>query len=292
MNRLAMAFILFLFQPVLAGAADYGVARSLTPVLNTPAFPAVFGGQDGRTLKTDRCGQVRELEFIALPGTSFRIVKELAVGKVKVLQVETKDYQARQGVLLYIDSRSLEPSVSEPPPRRREPPKTEEISDSLKKAVGAPYVWGGNALYGVPGLSGLYTGGDAVSSEESMPLLAGLDCSGLLYQATDGWTPRNTAQLLKFGRAVPIAGKTSTQLAELLRPLDLIVWNGHIIIVLERETTIESRLLCGKKGNGGVVTSPLLQRLKEVMHTKRPLDSWPAEGKQRGAFVVRRWYGY
>ncbi|MGD0584971.1 MAG: peptidoglycan endopeptidase, partial [Oryzomonas sp.] len=54
------------------GAASYGVARSATPVLNSPAFSDVFGGADGRSLKTDRCGQVRQLEFIALPGTVFR----------------------------------------------------------------------------------------------------------------------------------------------------------------------------------------------------------------------------
>jgi hypothetical protein len=120
-------------------------------------------------------------------------------------------------------------------------------------------------------------------------ILAGLDCSGLLYQATGGWTPRNTSGLLSFGRGIAVAGKTAVELARLLQPLDLIVWNGHVIIVLDRETAIESRLECGKEGNGGVVTTPLRQRLAEIMRTRRPMDVWPSEGKQPGVFVVRRW---
>ncbi|HEY4743896.1 MAG TPA: hypothetical protein VIH45_04505, partial [Desulfuromonadaceae bacterium] len=80
-----------------AGAAAYGVARTPAPVLNTPAFGAVFGGQDGRTLKTDRCGQVRELEFIALPGTVFRILAEVKGSPAAIYRVETDDYPAPAG---------------------------------------------------------------------------------------------------------------------------------------------------------------------------------------------------
>jgi cell wall-associated NlpC family hydrolase len=121
--------------------------------------------------------------------------------------------------------------------------------------------------------------------------LAGLDCSGLLYQATGGWTPRNTSQLLAYGTGVNVAGKSAAELAALLEPLDLVVWNGHVLIVLDRETIIESRLECGNKGNGGVVMTPLQRRLTEIMRTRRPVNSWPVAGKQKDVFVVRRWYG-
>jgi hypothetical protein len=76
----------------------------------------------------------------------------------------------------------------------------------------------------------------------------------------------------------------------MLEPLDLIVWNGHVLIVLDRQTVIESRLECGKNGNGGVMTTVLKQRLTEIMRTRRPVDSWPTAGKQRDVFVVRRWF--
>jgi hypothetical protein len=117
-----------------------------------------------------------------------------------------------------------------------------------------------------------------------------LDCSGLLYQATGGSTPRNTSQLVSYGRAVKISGRLAGEISGLLEPLDLIVWNGHVLIVLDRETIIESSLRCGKKGNGGVTTTPLEKRLAEVMRTRRPADSWPTTGKQRDVFVVRRWF--
>jgi hypothetical protein len=87
-----------------------------------------------------------------------------------------------------------------------------------------------------------------------------------------------------------VAGKGAGELARLLEPLDLIVWNGHVIIVLDRKTVIESRLECVGPGHGGVVTTPLLQRLEEIMRTRRPLDSWPKGSKQRDGFVVRRWF--
>ena len=118
-----------------------------------------------------------------------------------------------------------------------------------------------------------------------------MDCSGLLYQATGGWTPRNTSQLVSYGTGVVVEGKDAREIAESLKPLDLIVWGGHVIIVLDRNTAIESRLRCGRPANGGVVTTPLQQRLSEIMRTRRPVDAWPARGKQEGIFVVRRWFG-
>jgi cell wall-associated NlpC family hydrolase len=120
--------------------------------------------------------------------------------------------------------------------------------------------------------------------------LSGLDCSGLLYQATGGWTPRNTSQLVSYGRAVQIAGKRIDEIARLLQPLDLIVWNGHVLIVLDKNRLIESRLECGNQSNGGVKTTALRQRLVEIMRTRRPVDRWPIAGSQRDVFVVRRWF--
>jgi cell wall-associated NlpC family hydrolase len=139
-------------------------------------------------------------------------------------------------------------------------------------------------------LIGLFYGGNVSDASKRQLTLAGLDCSGLIYQATNGWTPRNTSQLVSYGRGVRIAGKTVKDIANLLEPLDLIVWNGHVIIVLDRKTVIESRLECGKQGNGGVMMTPVEQRLREVIRTRRPVDEWPAAGKQRDVFVIRRWF--
>ena len=89
---------------------------------------------------------------------------------------------------------------------------------------------------------------------------------------------------------MPVAGKTAEVIARLLEPLDLIVWNGHVIIVLDRDMVIESRLECGRPGNGGVRATPLKQRLAEIMRTRRAADVWPKGSTQRDLFVVRRWF--
>jgi hypothetical protein len=274
-----------------ADAASYCVARIPAPVLNTRSFKMVFGGTDGKSLKTDRCGQVRELEFIALPGTFFTIHEEFRDGQHTIFKVETAEYPNPPGVSLYLDSRFTELRQEKPQPlSRRLVPKT-DIQATLKAAIGSPYVWGGNAQNGVSELLDQYYDGNVSGPTGKRLTLAGLDCSGLLYQATGGWTPRNTSQLLSFGRAVHVAGKTLPEIAGNLEPLDLIVWKGHVIIVLDRGTVIESRLECEKPGRGGVVTTPLQQRLREILQTRRPMDQWSTAGKQRDVFVVRRWYG-
>lgn len=271
-------------------AAEYAVARTPAPVLNDPGFVAVFGGADGRKLKTDSCNQVRELEFIALPGSVFTVVNKLRYGFGEVFQVETAEYAATPGVRLYVDSRFLRLTDSLPPPRRLVLPSRDEIAAELRGAVGSPYVWGGNVKAGVPELVSWFFNVRSESERRKFSLV-GLDCSGLLYHATEGWTPRNTSQLLSFGRGVVISGKQAAEIAALLQPLDLIVWNGHVVIVLDRHSAIESRLECRKPGNGGVVITSLPQRIAEIMRTRQPADSWPGENKDRHKFVVRRWYG-
>jgi cell wall-associated NlpC family hydrolase len=160
----------------------------------------------------------------------------------------------------------------------------------MKAANGMPYVWGGNVRQGVFELLSFYYQGISHGKDKKRLALAGLDCSGLLYEATNGWTPRNTSALIRFGDGVPVAGISLLQITALLEPLDLIVWNGHVLIVLDKQTIIESRLECGKTGNGGVIISSLQQRLGSIMKTRQPTNEWPTGGKKKDQFVVRRWY--
>lgn len=284
-----MAALLIIALPVSGMAASFAVARSYAPVLNKPDFRAVFGGADKITLKTDNCGQVRELEFTALPGTVFRLLEVIRRNGDIIYRVETDEYTAPPGVKLFLDSRFLELKQQEPPPRQRRLPGVEEIAASMLKAVGTPYVWGGNRREGIAELGSLYYRRPLPAGLEKSLLLAGVDCSGLLYQATNGWTPRNTSELVYYGKGVQIAGKTAEDIARQLEPLDLIVWKGHVVIVLDSKTAIESTLACGKPGNGGVVTTPLTKRVRQAMKTRQPADEWPAAGKADDFFVIRRW---
>jgi len=270
-------------------AAEYGVVQTSAPVLNTTDFTSVFGGVNGHSLKVDRCGQVRELEYIALPGSLFTIVKKQRFGTADIYEIESDEYKAPPNVRLYVDGRFLKLERTAPAPRRPVLPSREEILSALRASVGSPYVWGGNVLDGVPELATWFYK-DIRDGDKERLMLAGLDCSGLLYHATGGWTPRNTGRLIHFGQGVEIAGKQSTEIANMLQPLDLIVWNGHVIIVLDRQTVIESRLECGKAGKDGVVMTPLSQRIAGIMRMRRPANAWSGGAKRQDIFVVRRWY--
>ena len=291
MIRFAMIIVLVCYAGIInVQAAEYGVALAPTPVLNSPDFKAVFVGANGRMLKVDRCGQVRELEFIALPGTVFTIMKKINSGSNAIYQVETDEYAVPPRVKLYIDSRFVRLSHIAPQSRKKSLPPRGEVVAKLREAIGSSYVWGGNVKNGVPELSAWFYQ-DSMAGIDKQLALAGLDCSGLLYSTTGGWTPRNTSQLLAFGQGVVVAGKSPTEIVSTLQPLDLIVWNGHVIIVLDQQTAIESRLECGKPGQGGVVVTPLPTRIAEIMHARKPVNAWQGDGKRRDIFVVRRWYG-
>jgi cell wall-associated NlpC family hydrolase len=290
MVRIIILVILFGYARLMpAEAVEYAVARTSTPVLNTPDFKAVFGGANRHDLKTDRCGQVRELEFIALPGTVFTIQKKQNFGTAEIYQVKTDEYVAPPNVRLYVDGRFLKLERTAPSSRGPSLPTRDKIVSALRASVGSSYVWGGNVPSGVPELAEWFYKGIREDDKERLTL-AGLDCSGLLYHATGGWTPRNTSQLIAFGQGVAIDGKQSAEIAAMLQPLDLIVWNGHVIIALDRQTVIESRLECGRPGNGGVVTTKLSQRIAEIMRTRHPANAWPGGSNRQNIFIVRRWY--
>ena len=290
MIRIIVLIILFgVADCFLSDAAEYAVVHTSAPVLHSPDFKAIFGGTTGHQLKTDHCGQVRELEYIALPGTVVRILEKSSSGTDTIYRIETDEYTAPPNIRLYIDGRFLRREQTAPIPRKPSLPSREAIESLLQAAVGSPYVWGGNSMTGVLEL-GAWFYKEIQEHDRTRLTLAGLDCSGLLYHATGGWTPRNTSQLITFGQGVTISGKQPPEIAALLQPLDLIVWNGHVIIVLDRQTVIESRLECGKPGNGGVLKTPLSQRISEIMRTRIPANAWPFGEKHQNVFVVRRWY--
>jgi hypothetical protein len=274
---------LFLFllclSPVTALAAPapprYAVAEGPTPVLNTPDFARVFGG----TLRLDPCVGVRPIEFIALPGTLFTIKSVQHKAGVTVYRVTSKDYPYPAKTGYFVDARFLKLVDSAHPERTRVLPALTEVQQGLLASVGRPYVWGGNLRDGVPLLEELYPSAEA---------LAGVDCSGLLYEATDGFTPRNSMALTDFGAPVPVAGLSPEQIAQKLQPLDLIVWKGHVMVVLDRDRIIQSTMGC--QGGGGVTLSPLTQTLRQLMKTRHPLDSYPKGAAGNSAFVVRRWF--
>lgn len=251
------------------------VAISPTPVLNTPEFAKTFSG----AVRLDPCKGVRPIEFVALTGTFFSVQESLEKDGVTVYRVSTNDYPYPVNSGLFVDARFVRKWVGGVlVERQRHLPEAAEIRRRLLAAVGKPYVWGGNVKEGVPLLRTLYPQG------ESLP---GVDCSGLLYEATDGFTPRNTSALISFGEGVQVAGLSAGQIAKKLRPLDLLVWKGHVMVVLDADSIIESRMGCA--GRSGVMVTPIGDALRQLMKGRNPVDRYPEGGAAEKSFVVRRW---
>jgi len=221
--------------------SKFCIATKPTPLLNTPYFQKVFGSD---RLPLDEKGLLRPLEMIALPGTKFEIHREIGP---YILEVFTQDYPDAK---VFIDSRFTAPATSETDERPKILPDRQTILSRLRAALGLPYVWGGNWSSGIPEILSLYQPPIAKNLHAAWTL-QGLDCSGLLYEATSGYTPRNTSQLIHFGEEVSS-----------LQPLDILVYPGHVIIVLDETTTIESRY--GK----GVILESLPKRLAELAGKK------------------------
>lgn len=253
----------------------YAVARFPTPVLNTPDFSTCFGKWE---LPLDGQKLLRPVETVLLPHSKMELVRNVAS---LIWQVHTKEYPGT----FYIDERFVAFVGDSHPERPRTLPSVDALVKDLRAQIGLRYIWGGNWPKGIPELLEWYC--PCIAQAERDPLiyetwqLKGVDCSGLLYYVTDGYTPRNTSQLVHWGSPVAIAGKNSAAIARTLRPLDLIVWQGHVLITLDAHTVIES------KSGEGVVVSSLSDRLEEILSSRKPVDSHTAD---EPSFVVRRWH--
>ena len=286
--RLRKILYIFLFLIISNGCQSqsdqprYAIAILNTPVLNTGDFESVFGGRNGSSVKVDKSGLIREMEFIAFPNTVFEILEVIPKGDYNIYKITTDDYPYNSSDL-FIDSRFVKTLDTLPEQRELVLPDKKEILEKLNSLDGYGYMWGGNYGDGIEQLLEFYQpASEPDVHTKDLWSLKGVDCSGLIYQATNGSTPRNTSTLINYGEGLDIAGKSASQIAAMLQPLDLIVWSGHVIIVYDENTVIEST------GDAGVHKSDLTSRLKSIMREKTPVNDWDSTSGKR--FVVRRWY--
>lgn len=263
--------------------AEFALTKTFTPILDTENFKQVFGGQDGCSLPLDNQNLLRNIETVLFPNTKVQILKTWA--DYQVVQITTNEYPYRGN--FFTDIRFLDLVNSEPKERKIILPEKESILKELKGLQGKPYIWGGNYDKGISELLRFYPPQGSISEDlQAIWTLSGVDCSGLLYLVTNGYTPRNTSSLLKYGQAVEIKELTPQEITGKLQPLDLIVWRGHVIIILDDKYVIESR------GGKGVVITSIEERLQELIikDKKRPANLWQESSSQSNEFVVRRWF--
>lgn len=269
----------------ISGNKNFAVSIINTPVLCSKDFKNVFGGSNGYTLKKSKTGLVKEVEFVAYPGTCFEILNSYKVEDHYIYTVKCDEYDIiLGGDSLYIDSRFVKLTDKKIASPNKECPEKDQIFNYFDKSIGALYVWGANNLSGVPEMMKYYPSSKSLNIEDSKTwMLKGVDCSGLLYEATNGYSPRNTYQLVSFGEQVEIKGLTADAIAKIVKPLDLIVWKGHLIIVYDKRTTIQSAHTAG-----GVAKKDLLQVLRNLCNKRTPRNSWSDDSPD--SFVIRRWF--
>jgi hypothetical protein len=277
----SFAFIILVLISLNSYAQNkYAVSINYTPVLNTPDFESVFGGKSGKKVKLDEQGLIREMEFVAMPNTVFEIIETIPKGGHNIYKVTTNDYQYKGD--FYIDSRFVRVDDSRLEDRWKIIPSKEEVIKNMNALEGYPYMWGGNAADGVSEMLTYYKPStDIDEATKTNWIMKGVDCSGLIYQSTGGATPRNTSTLCSYGTGIEIENLSAEEISKKLQPLDIIVWSGHVIIVLDDKTTIESTPA------EGVHKSDLLSRLQSVINERTPVNDWASTSGKR--FVVRRW---
>ncbi len=235
------------------------ITKHPTPLFNVPHIPACFGGSDGNSLPLDDQKLMRIVETVLFPCSRIELLEKIPRSPIWRVRSEEYDYPGA----FYTDERFLE--QTDRPPREHKLPSVSTIMQRMNALVGTPYIWGGNWPSGIELLNQLYPSKTPFNELDPLIqntwILKGVDCTGLLYYATDGYTPRNSSSLVAFGKPVPIHE---------LKDLDIIAWKGHIVIAFGNET-IESRHPMG------VVKTPLHQRLAEIQ-------------QQRPDFVIRRFH--
>lgn len=256
----------------------YAIARFPAPVLNTPEFSSCFKGD---TLPLDDQKLLRPVEIVLFPHSKIELVEN--IGSSFIWRMRTKEHPVVDP--LYIDERFIAFVEEYCPERERSLPSLQVIAKRLREQIGNRYIWGGNWPQGVPQLLEWYTPSVKEDALDALIRdtwqLKGVDCSGLLYYATNGISPRNTAQLIEWGRPVSIENKNCDAILTSLQPLDIVVWQGHVVIALDAHTAIES------KAGAGVVTSSLERKLQEIVQSRRPVDAYTSS---EPSFVVRRWH--
>jgi len=235
-------------------------------LLNRPEFETVFSGD---------CPRKEHFECVGLPGTVLNLVQELQ----SVYAVRWPFYSEQT---LYVDKRFATPGTFT---QQRLPiPDKRTLLARMEQRLGTPYVWGGNWAPGIPEMLEYYPPAQTLSVQnQCLWTLSGLDCSGLLFEASNGTTPRNSSQLLHFGKAV-----SQAEALNHWQRLDMIVYPGqvgrpgHVLFVRDQNTIIES------KSPFGVRVCPIKDRLDEILQERTWVDEWTDKTDPTRSFMIRR----
>jgi len=187
-------------------------------------------------LALDENDQIDPLETELLRGSVFKINKVLKDGDHFVADIKSSDYpyEPDEGMGHYVDTRMVRlywspagklAAAYADKKASEKLPTAAQILNTVESLSGSIYVWGGDDPRGVPTLEKLYPPKTPLTPEMRKKwTLQGVDCSGLLYYATNGLTPRNTSSIVQYGTGLTIADKSVDEIIALTKPLDIIAW--------------------------------------------------------------------
>lgn len=137
-----------------------------------------------------------------------RVHRILSHSGVTLLDVTTAEYPYDSETdRHYIDARMVRVIQSETAIAERQIklPSRYTIQNRMRKQLGTPYIWGGNTPIGAPKMLELYPSANNIDAlTQAKWTMSGFDCSGLLFWATNGYTPRNTSKLITYGTGINI----------------------------------------------------------------------------------------
>jgi hypothetical protein len=234
----------------------YAITKYPTPLFNIGGenlLPPTNLSSDGRNLA---------LETVLFPGVTVSLIKKQG----HFWQLSKLEYPSSSPLYAHEGFFDILPRLL--PSKALSMPSCSTLVDRLTTLVGTPYYWGGNWPEGIAVLKDFFPAIHHLGALESdYSICKGVDCSGLLYYVTEGLTPRNTSQLIDYG--------VNISQEDPVKPLDLVVWKGHVMIVLNPTEMIESRL------KDGVIITPYSLRILEIQDMLR---------KENKPYFIRRWH--
>lgn len=165
-----------------------------------------------------------------------------------VVRVVTSAYHRYAIEPLFALDAVLEPFRGHCEPGAGRPPKRADVLARLLELLGTPYLFGGTSERGSPRQRqvlvelGAFEERDLDHPElDRIARAHGIDCSGLLNAATEGFFIGDSRDTVHLGPVLDLReGTPPDEVARMLEPLDVIVWQGHMVIAMGDGRIIQS----------------------------------------------------
>lgn len=245
-------------------------------------------------LKLDSSNTIDELWVVLPPNRPLTLIKKIEKWDFTYYEVRTREFDTWlwSDGSRFIDERLITKTEYKSEEHIPQLPSKEQLIKNMLDALGTQYIRWWSRYQWIPEMNELYPTPDGVElsdAEKEYKILKWTDCSWLLRQASDGYTPRNSRWFFNFWEAVSISWNTVDEIIQKVQPLDTIAWAGHVIIILNKNYAIESIRKADFQWGPELVD--LKTRLEDIFTRRVPVNNWSESPLSDSAkFVIRRRY--